>query len=275
MSTTLKLRDGAAPPPADPKAERRQRWLERVQKELAAADDHETHHAPGTLAKHLDHMVEAAAEAEVLTQADKNDIRDRVRTIKLTRYERFVDHLLDAAITATRDSERQLEKVDLLKQINEAFAIAIQLGASQAIRDSIKQRLDIIRDTSAAGDSAKAKEEAEREAARREAVHPKELRTFTRWREPPLMVVIGGRCFTTSNWSLSGILIDAFDLDGHRPGDQIEVMVGLTRERLYKERIEIVRYSAEARQLAVKSRRFASVLMQVKRDCDAECGGPM
>ncbi len=88
-------------------------------------------------------------------------------------------------------------------------------------------------------------------------------------------MVIGSRCFTSSNWSLSGILIDAFDVDGHRAGDQIEIMIGLTRDRLYKERIEVVRYSAEARQLAVKSRRFASVLMQVKRDCDAEYGEPL
>jgi hypothetical protein len=31
----------------------------------------------------------------------------------------------------------------------------------------------------------------------------------------------------------------------------------------------VVRYSPEQKRLAIRSRRFASVLMQAKRDCDA------
>lgn len=259
----------------DANTARRRQWLERVAKELAAAVEAEAHHAPGTLAKHLDHMVETAQTSEILEPRDKADIRDRVRAAKLSLYERHVDHLLDCAIGASRDSSRAVEKLEILKQINDAFTIAIRLGASEAIRDSIKQRLDIIRDTSAAGESAKAKEEAEREAKRQELSHPKEQRTFTRWRDPQLIVIINGRTFATENWSLGGLLIEQFDDAPRRTGEQIEIKVGIHPERLYKERIEVVRYSAETRQLAVKSRRFASVLMQIKRDCDTEQLSPV
>jgi hypothetical protein len=269
MVTVVRSRIAAAKT-EDPNAERRRQWLERVDKEIAAAGQTEAHHAPGTLAKHLDHMVEMAQVSEILEARDKVDIRDRVRLTKLTLYERYVDHLLDRAIEATRDTSRQLEKNEILKQVNDAFTITIRLGASEAIRDSIKQRLDIIRETSAAGESVKAKEAAEREAKRRELSHPKEQRTFTRWRDPPLIVIVNGRTFTTENWSLGGLLIDQFDDAPRRPGEQLEIKIGIKPERLYKERIEVVRYSAEARQLAVKSRRFASVLMQIKRDCDNE-----
>jgi hypothetical protein len=247
----------------------RRQWLERVTKELAAAGEAEVHNTPAALAKHLDHMVETANQSEVLEQRDKVDIRDRVRSIKLRLYQRHVDHLLDRAMAASRDSTRAVEKIEILKQLNDTITITIRLGASDAIRDSIKQRLDIIRETSAAGESAKAKEAAEREAKRRELSHPKEQRTFTRWRDPQLIVIINGRTFTTENWSLGGLLIEQFDDAPWRLGEQLEIKVGIKPERLYKERIEVVRYSAETRQLAVKSRRFASVLMQIKRDCDA------
>jgi hypothetical protein len=268
MATATMLQ--TRPAQADAREEKRRQWLERVNKELETAATCEPHHRPDKLVKHLDHMVEISAQAEVLGQADKIGIRERVRTTKLALFERHIDHLLDQAISATRDKDRQLEKIEFLKQANDAFTAAIRLGASDAIKDSIKQRLDIIRDTSAAGDSTKAKDDAEREAKRRELTHPKEHRTFTRWRDPQLMVVIGGRRFTTVDWSLGGLLIDEFDDEDRRPGEQIEIKVGLSTDRLYKEKIEVVRYLAETRQLAVRSRRFASALMQIKRDCDAQ-----
>jgi len=79
-----------------------------------------------------------------------------------------------------------------------------------------------------------------------------------------------GSTFATESRSLGGFLVEALDGAPLRVGEQIEIMIGMHPRRLYKERIEVVRYSAETRQLAVKSRRFASVLVQIKRDCNAE-----
>src|SRR5271170_677968 len=126
MVMTMARSRSATDKTPDPNAERRRQWLERVAKELAAAGQAEAHHAPATLAKHLDHMVEMAQVSEILEARDKVDIRDRVRLTKLTLYERYVDHLLDRAIEATRDTTRQLEKNEILKQVNDAFTITIR-----------------------------------------------------------------------------------------------------------------------------------------------------
>ena len=106
-------------------------------------------------------------------------------------------------------------------------------------------------------------------AQRRVAGYQGERRTFQRWHDPHLVVVIGTRRFTTADWSLAGLLIEEFDVESRKAGDVIDIQVGVEGGPLYKERVEIVRCCEETRQLAVKSCRFASVLMQIKRDCEA------
>jgi hypothetical protein len=251
------------------KQARRRVWLERVDKELAAADAVEPQRDPESLAKQLDAMAESANEAEVLEPADKSGIRDRVRLAKRGLYERHVNHLLDCAMAAARDRNREQERNEILKDLTGKFTIAMRLGSPEELRESVKYRLTIIRETSAAGISAKAKENAEREASRKEAAFSNERRTFARWSDPPLTVVIAGRAYTTTNWSLGGALIEGVETAGRR-GGEIEIRIGLDRGRLYNERVEVVRYSPDDKVLAVRIRRFGSVLLQVKRDCDGE-----
>jgi len=246
----------------------RQLWLERVGKQLQVAEQWDPAKKPDQLAQRLQSMVEASAKTEVLSHTDKNDVRERARLISLKAYEKYLDILLERCMAATRDKERQTDKVDLLKEINEAFTAASKLGTSQAIKDSVKERLDIIRQTSAAGDSGKAKQAAEREALRRETSHQNEQRTFTRWREPKLVVVIAGKTYTTIDWSLGGLLVGDIQDAGWKPGQPLDVKVGLEGQKPYAEKIEVVRYIAEGNKLALKTRRFASVLLQIKRDCD-------
>lgn len=249
---------------------KRKQWMERVDQELTTADATEGHHSPEQLSKHLDRMVDISAKSDVLSNADKVVIRERVRLIKLKAVVRYVDHLLNSAMEAARDKDRQLEKQELFKKINETFTVAIRLGASDSVKQSVKDRLDIIKQTTAAGDSSKAKLAAERDAARLQQTHPNEQRTFTRWRDPELVVVIDGETYTTIDWSLGGMLVAEVDDRDWAPGQPIDVKVGLTPDKLYSERIEVVRYIRDTRRLAVKCRRFASVLMQLKRDCDAD-----
>lgn len=247
----------------------RQMWLERVGKELQLAEEWDANKRPDALAKRLDQMVELSNKAEMLNNADKTDIRDRARALKLRAHEKYLDSLLERAMSATRDRNRQDEKVELLKEVNEIFSTAVRLGTSQAVKDGVKERLGIIRETSAAGDSHKAKEDAEREASRKEAARQNEHRTFTRWRDPPLTVLLDGKTFATIDWSLGGMLIaDVPDRNWHT-GQVLDVKIGLDAAKSHPEKVEVVRYIAEEHRLAVKVRRFASVLMQVKRECDA------
>jgi hypothetical protein len=246
----------------------RQHWLERAGKELQVAEAWDANKRPDGLAKRLEAMVEASKKADILTQDDKAAIRDRARTITLRAHEKYLDSLLERAMAATRDRQRQDEKAALLKEINEMVSAVSRLGTTQAIKNSVKERLDIIRQTSAAGDSTKAKEAAEREAKRKEASHQNEHRTFTRWRDPPLTVLIEGKSYVTVDWSLGGMLVADITDHGWQPGHQLDIKVGLEGKKMYAERIEVVRYLAEGNRLAIKVRRFASVLMQIKRDCE-------
>jgi hypothetical protein len=246
----------------------RQMWLERVGKQLQVAEEWDPAKKPDQLAQRLQSMVEASDKTEVLSHTDKNDIRERARQISLKAFEKYLDILLERCMAATRDKDRQTDKAKLLQEVNEVFTSASKLGTSQAIKDSVKERLDIIRQTSAAGDSGKAKQAAEREALRREASHQNEQRTFTRWRDPRLTVVIGNKTYTTIDWSLGGLLVGEIQDAGWKPGQQLDIKVGLEGQKQYAERIEVVRYIAEGNKLALKARRFASVLLQIKRDCD-------
>ncbi len=254
---------------AEARDKQRQMWLERVGKELVLAEQWDAKKRPDGLAKRLEQMVDASTKADILTQPDKTEIRDKARAITLRAYEKYLDTLLERAMAATRDKTRQEEKVEVLKEVNEIFSTAVRLGTTQAIKDGVKERLDIIRQTSAAGDSSKARELAEREANKRETVHQNEHRTFTRWRDPVLTVMIAGRAFQTVDWSLGGMLIGDVPERDWEPGAPLDVKIGLDASKLHQEHIEIVRYLAEEKRLAVRVRRFASVLMQIKRECDA------
>lgn len=250
------------------KEEKRRQWLERAEQEIAAAGAIEPQRDPEAIAKQLDAMAERGREADVLEPHDKSNLRERVHLAKRVMYERHVDHLLDCAMAASHDRTREKERNEILKTAQAQFTIAMKLGSGQDVRESVRNRLGIIRETSAAGTSQKAKENAEREALRKEAAFPNERRVFARWTDPQLVVVIGGRTYATANWSLGGLLIEEFPDEARKAGEEIEIKIGLDSARLYPERVEIVRLGDN--KLALKSRRFASVLLQIKRECDAE-----
>jgi hypothetical protein len=246
---------------------RRQRWLERVAQELQMAEAWDANKHPEGLGERIDRMVELSSKAEILSYRDKADIHDRASALKLRAYERYLDGLLERTMAATRDKFRQEEKAKLLREVDDVFSTTLHLGTTEAVKDRVKERLDIIRQTSAAGDSSKAKEDAEREAKRRQATGQHEHRTFARWRDPALIVQIEGQSYATVDWSLGGILVAEIADLGWRPGQQLGIKVGLEANKLHPERVEVVRYLADSMRLAIKVRRFASALMQVKHDC--------
>ena len=258
------------------RAERRRLWLERAARELETATAWDASRDPAALVTHLDRMIELAGRTESLSPEDKLDLARQARTVELKVYERHIDHLLEQTMVVTRDRDRQTERGELLRRVNDALNNAGRLGISAAVKQRVADRLDIIRHTSAAGDSTTAKVEAEREAARVEAeAHPRELRAFTRWRKPSLVVAIAGQKFSTLDWSLGGALLGDVDNQGWKCGQPIDVKIGLPDGKLHGDKMVIVRYIPEQKRLAIRSRRFTSVLMQVKRDCDTSGQDPV
>jgi len=259
----------------DARERRRQEWLRRVDAELEKAEAWDPQQAPDPAIKHLDKMFETASESDVLTSTDKHALRNRVKLSEVKMLERHIDFLLACTMSATRDRTRQDERQELLTRVNQTLSSALRLGGPPTLKDSVKERLGIIRETSATGDSSKAKENAEREAARKEAAYPNDRRTFVRWTDPPLIVVLAGKSYESLDWSLGGIAIgEVPEADWHR-GQLVDVKIGLARDTLHGDRMEIVRYDPDTGCLGMRSRRFASVLMLVKHDCDVAGLDPM
>ncbi len=262
--------------PQDDTAEaKRRQWLERVAKELTVAETWEPNRNPDEVVAHLDRMDEICQQGDVLTPQDKLDVRDRTRAIKVKIYEGHINVLLEQAMVVTRDKDRQTERGEILRRVNDVFNVAVRLGIREAIKQGIKDRLDIIQQTSAAGDSTKARESADREAALVERSHPREHRTFTRWREPALVISIDGQSYGTIDWSLGGALLQEVEERGWKCGQTIDVRVGLEDGKQHSDKMLVVRYIPNDKRLAIRTRRFASVFMQVKRDCDAAGTEPL
>jgi hypothetical protein len=258
---------------SEEREQHRIQWLERVQRELQRAEETETHRNPDPVVAHLDKMVEVSKKTLVLNPADKTDIIDRTRRTKLKIYTTFLDHLLSQCMEAARDRDRFPERDALLLRINDIFSKAVNLGAHDGLRTSVKEQLDIIRQTSPAGDSSTAKKDAERDAKRAQpAAHPRERRMFARWRDPALVVLIDGRPYKSVDWSLGGILIALEQAGPWTPGQCLDVKVGIEPTRLLDEKVEVLR--ADTSRMVVKSRRFASALMEIKRACDRDGNPP-
>ncbi|MBI3517460.1 MAG: hypothetical protein HY060_25795, partial [Proteobacteria bacterium] len=68
--------------------------------------------------------------------------------------------------------------------------------------------------------------------------------------------------------SLGGALLDQVEDRGWKCGQPIDVQIGVSADKLHADKMIVVRYIADQKRLAIRARRFASVLMQVKRDCD-------
>lgn len=237
---------------------RRRQWFERVDREIDVATRWEASISPDLLVGHLDGMADIAAESDVLAPTDLFAFRERIRLVKLRAYQKHIDVLLEQAMAATRDKTRQQERGELFRQMNEALNMAARLGIDATIKQGILDRLEIT-----------AKADADRDAARFDPVqHRREHRTFSRWRQPPLVVAINGRSFNTVDWSLGGALLAEVEDFAWKCGQSIEVGIGLSAGKLHADKMVVVRYSPEQKRLAIRSRRFASVLMQVKRECE-------
>jgi hypothetical protein len=106
------------------------------------------------------------------------------------------------------------------------------------------------------------------------AAHPREHRTFTRWRAPPLTVTIGEHGYATVDWSLGGALLAGVEERGWKCGQTVDVEIALGDGPRYADKMIVVRYVPEQQRLALRSGRFAAALTRVKQDCDAAGATP-
>ena len=105
-------------------------------------------------------------------------------------------------------------------------------------------------------------------AVQADGAMPREHRAFERYRNPALVVELADRTFGTVDWSVGGALLSEVENHGWRCGQSVEVKVGLPSGQRLPEQLVIVRYSPEAKHLAVRARSLGSALTQLKQACD-------
>lgn len=175
-----------------------------------------------------------------------------LQSIERTIYEKSVNRLLDIAIerVRARDATGKNEMITLGRT---HYGIAVKLGASAAFRDIVRRKIDVINNTSHAGDSAKAKKTIIT-AADRKAPKPEELlRRFVRFVEPPLTVVVNGAAHRTADWSLTGLLIEGYQGEEPSPKDVLKCVISVEGDDFTVTCVgSAVKYIAESRSLAIR-----------------------
>ena len=243
-------------------------WLERAEQNLRAAQEiaeGATISAPAALAAQLKSMVEKAAEVPCLTGDDRKLLAERSKALSFTAYERALEQMLQQGREAIRRNDKDA-MAPLLKGIADHMGELRKLGLSAEDAESLKQKVEILRQTSHAGDSEKAKK-AEQDTG--PCAYANDRRMFVRYTDPTLIVVIGGGRYLTVDWSLGGARVGGIERCPAAPGSLIAIKIKVEGGRLHEEKVTVVRYDEDRKELALQFRRFGSALVTIKRECAA------
>ena len=246
----------------------RLRWLERAEQTLKAAQEvaeGASIRDPATLASHLKSLVEKAGEAQCLTGEDRKLLTERTKALSFTAYERALEKLLQAGREAIRRNDKDALTA-ALKGVGDHMGELRKLGLSAENAASLKEKVEILRQTSHAGESEKAKK-AEKDKG--PPAYLNDRRTFVRYSDPTLVFVIGGRRYLTIDWSLGGARIGGVEQSPGTVGALVSVKLKVEGGKLYEDKATIVRYDPDSKELAVQFRRFGSCLVAIKRECAA------
>jgi hypothetical protein len=266
--TAATIAAAPAPSPEERRAQARLAWLERAEealREVREAIEAGRVANPAALASKLKSIAEFANTADCLETADKNELLLRGKAISLAAYERAFEDMLARGREAIRNNDKQA--IGALPKTAVAYLGELRkLGMGQEGIDSLKEKLEILRQTSHAGQSEKAKA-PEKETGPKPYVG--ERRMFMRYTDPVLTVEIGGRLLQTLAWSLGGALLGEVEKLPAPFGKPFTITVKIEGGKRCQEQATVVRFDPEKKLLALQFRRFGSALAGVKRECEA------
>ncbi|SRR5258708_5730805 len=145
--------------------------------------------------------------------ARRREVQERCKQLLRQAYEMSVNLYLDDAVTAVRNADDERKNM-LIGKAKDHFSLALRAGADEDFKAAVRRKLDQIALTGPVGTSEKAKQAAAAEAARPQP-HSKapggvEKRRCIRYNDPMITVTIAGRKYCTRNWSIRGLLIEAY-----------------------------------------------------------------
>ena len=193
--------------------------------------------------------------ASKLGNEDRQKTREEALKIQRDAYKKHVDTLLNEAISAARQGDKD-KRGEWLKKAREALSKAMVVGVEPEFADQFEKRCQIVLETQPQGTSEKARIDKDTEWANRsrpdDLKGEKAKRRHLRFETPKLTVTMAGRGFTTVNWALGGMRI-AGETEGLRLGTTLDVTVkaeGL--EETFTEQLTLLRF--EPSQNAVAGR---------------------
>lgn len=245
----------------------RQQWLERAAQTLDTAEEAAEGTSapnPAKISSQLKSLLDAATAAECLRTEDKLELAERARTIEFIVYERGFEQVLAWGRAAIRKGDPNA-LTPLVKTATDLIAGLRKLGMNPAGCEGLKEKLALMKETAAAGDSKKAKADQRDTGPKR---FENDHRSFVRYVDPSLIVEIGGRQYRTADWSLGGILLSDVAQPIGAVGTLVTLKIKVEGGKLHEERATIVRYDTEKNCVALQFRRFGSALVTIKRECE-------
>ena len=259
---------GVAQSPAEQREAQRQAWLDRATEILDSTQscvESEAVTDPVRINASLKTLLDSAAGVPCLNPSDRESLAARVKTIGFVAFERTFEHVLAAGRAVIRGNDPKA-LAPLMKMAGDLIGELRKIGLDQAGCDSLKEKLQILRETAHPGESTKAK-------AAKIDLGPKayagERRMFVRYTDPSLFVTFAGHCFRSVDWSLGGMLLTGVE---HLPaaiGHTLAVKLKVEGGKLHDGLGKIVRYNEDRKELALQFRRFDPVLLAIKKECMA------
>ncbi len=130
--------------------------------------------------------------------------------IQRSAYRMHCDILLDEAMSYSRTGDKEA-RAKVLKSARDALGVALSMGVEPDFKVSFFKKVEVVMLTEPQGTSEKAHVDKhvdwEKNTKPEDLVGEKAKRRHLRYKEPPLVVVIAGKSYTTLNWSLGGLRI--------------------------------------------------------------------
>jgi hypothetical protein len=246
--------------------EDRREWLERSERDLHAAKviaEAPSFPDPGALMKHLQGILDMAADAACLAEEDRVMLADRARAIGRTAYMRFFEHVLEVGRACIR-GENEMSIDSIINTAETLMRKLKKLHLDEEGLEGMQEKVELLLQTGKRGDSAEAKQDMEFDAT----PYKPDQRLFMRYVDPPVVVQVGKSRYRSVDWSLGGLLIGGIEESPGDAGTPIMLRFCVPGGKVYEDRATVVRHKALDKQLSLQLRRFGSAMVTLKKEIE-------
>lgn len=161
----------------------------------------------------------------VLDPSIKDKVIEEGRKHAFLAHRGKLDEHLEKAMEYAKQGD-QIRKIGVLKMADSCLLATRRLTSDTDFLAEVQKRIDLVRETTAAGQSLNAKNQVERNDSAK--AHANEKRRFIRYTTPPIYVRFGRNdtAYKVSDYSLTGLQTDGIP-PGVAEGDKIAISVSL------------------------------------------------